>query len=266
MTFDEISDIHENFYVPLLFKTQKDFINTIFKDHIFGDYLIIAGDLSETVSRVKSFLENLEEETPYKKIFYVPGNHDLYEEVGLLYLEDKYEALKEAIKPLKKAEFLDGEIHEIEGIKLSGLGMFYDTAYLESRQPHLGKHAISGEFMNLWFNFMLDSRKTNSDPLHFSALQKEKLEKIAGNVELFISHVTPVYIDRYFNEKYRGSITNTFFSFDGLKYLEKGNIKYWVYGHTHDPFEGEIYNTKLICNPLGYPGENSKIKIKKIIF
>jgi predicted phosphodiesterase len=35
-----------------------------------------------------------------------------------------------------------------------------------------------------------------------------------------------------------------------------GTIKYWVFGHTHDPIEYEIDNVKFLCNPLGYPNES----------
>ena len=101
--------------------------------------------------------------------------------------------------------------------------------------------------------------------MHFSAFYKEKLDIISEEkIDIFVSHFTPVVIDKFFAPQYRGSWTNTLFSFGGLDILKKGNIKNWIYGHTHTPFQGEIYETKLWCNPLGYPGENGIIEIKRI--
>ena len=29
----------------------------------------------------------------------------------------------------------------------------------------------------------------------------------------------------------------------------------WIHGHTHDAFDYEIYGTRVVCNPRGYPEE-----------
>ena len=33
-------------------------------------------------------------------------------------------------------------------------------------------------------------------------------------------------------------------------------IKAWLYGHTHRPSKQVIKGIHLLCNPIGYPGEN----------
>ncbi len=30
----------------------------------------------------------------------------------------------------------------------------------------------------------------------------------------------------------------------------------WIHGHTHDPFDYAIHDTRVVCNPRGYPQEN----------
>jgi predicted phosphodiesterase len=38
--------------------------------------------------------------------------------------------------------------------------------------------------------------------------------------------------------------------------LENHQIKLWVHGHTHDPFDYYIGEARIICNPRGYAREN----------
>lgn len=80
-----------------------------------------------------------------------------------------------------------------------------------------------------------------------------------------ITHVNPSFYEEHIDRKYHNNQTNTFFTFDGSKFYKDGTMKYWVFGHTHDPIEYEIDNVKFLCNPLGYPnesgyGENIKMK------
>lgn len=37
--------------------------------------------------------------------------------------------------------------------------------------------------------------------------------------------------------------------------IEKGRPALWIHGHTHDAFDYELYGTKVVCNPRGYPEE-----------
>jgi hypothetical protein len=43
------------------------------------------------------------------------------------------------------------------------------------------------------------------------------------------------------------------------------NIKCWIYGHTHHPSNVIMNNIPFICNPIGYPNENSNIDFEKNI-
>jgi Icc-related predicted phosphoesterase len=30
----------------------------------------------------------------------------------------------------------------------------------------------------------------------------------------------------------------------------------WIHGHTHQPLDYELFGTRVVCNPRGYPGEH----------
>jgi hypothetical protein len=171
--------------------------------------------------------------------------------------------IKKEVNSIKNVTFLDGQIIDLNGIKLSGMPMWYDTSYLKSKYPGYTKEALEKRFIMLWKMYLLDSSRTNSNPINFFEDQKEKLEKVYKDIDIMVSHVNPVNNDHYFNKMYRGEETNTFFCFNGIKYLEEGSIKHWIFGHTHSELEDKIFDVQLHCNPMGYPGENSRHKIKQ---
>jgi Icc-related predicted phosphoesterase len=36
--------------------------------------------------------------------------------------------------------------------------------------------------------------------------------------------------------------------------LDNPQIRVWTHGHTHDPFDYMVGNTRIVCNPRGYKG------------
>jgi Icc-related predicted phosphoesterase len=55
--------------------------------------------------------------------------------------------------------------------------------------------------------------------------------------------------------QFKGSNLNRFFVSDQTRLIEEKKPKLWVYGHTHLPYDGLLGETRLICNPFGYPSE-----------
>ena len=56
--------------------------------------------------------------------------------------------------------------------------------------------------------------------------------------------------------QYKNSQLNRFFVSDQTDLIEQTKPRLWVHGHTHTPFDYTVGNTRVVCNPLGYPGEN----------
>ncbi|MEE9492215.1 MAG: hypothetical protein V3W04_02390 [Gammaproteobacteria bacterium] len=34
--------------------------------------------------------------------------------------------------------------------------------------------------------------------------------------------------------------------------MDKPRVVLWVHGHMHDPFDYDVYGTRVVCNPRGY--------------
>jgi len=97
--------------------------------------------------------------------------------------------------------------------------------------------------------------------MKFFELEKEKLEKIIYNCDVFVSHIGPI-VPKTLKLEYQNPTTG-FYYFDGRKYLENPKApKLWIFGHSHDSYYFKYDNTTLICNPLGYKHEKMNHEIQ----
>ena len=79
--------------------------------------------------------------------------------------------------------------------------------------------------------------------------------KGAGYKVLVISHHSPTL--RSIPEMFFGHRANSAYSTDLDYLLENGNIYYWMYGHHHTAFNTTVGNCQVICNPVGYPRQDT---------
>lgn len=233
-------------------------------------------------------LEYLVSKKMYKKIFVTFGNHDMYlvsnsQRSKYEYSWDKVLELKEICKNIDTVEFLDGNIVEVDGVKIGGCGLWYDGSYAkkvfgynDTRTLQLWKdnmndanliHGRDGNEPGLNSSQgMYSYGKTKSytfDPDLFFLKEKEKLMKIVYDCDIFVSHIGPV-VPPTIRTQYKTPCTG-FYYFDGEHILwDERAPKIWVFGHTHDRYEFKVNNSWLLCNPLGYKSEQTSTEIDVI--
>ena len=44
--------------------------------------------------------------------------------------------------------------------------------------------------------------------------------------------------------------------------IEKHRPELWIHGHTHVPCDYGLFDTRTVCNPGGYPGENRRTEFR----
>ncbi len=269
MIIDILSDLHLDFYfnnnLSLSSEAVKSIFEPIFKDNHkrqCGNILIIAGDIGHYNFQNIEVLKIFQKEY-YKYIVCVLGNHDYYlinNGQKKEYNSNSYNRANEMIKLInsqKNMHCLDGNVIEIDGIKFGGAMGWYSNAYLKEYFPldEIDKNNIN----KLWTNLNNDSQLMygikNYDDLY--KIEYPKLEAVYKKCDVMVTHINPSFKHEHINKAYHNEKSNTFFTFDGHKLLEDGSMKYWVYGHTHDDIEYELYNKKIICNPMGYPAESN---------
>ncbi len=282
--FDFISDIHLDFWVnelnpqkPKFKKEIKKFIEEVLKPKT-NNILILGGDQGHYFNQDSEILIQLL--TYYKHIIIVAGNHDMYllgnsqKKRYLLNSENRLLEMRRFCSEHEGLHYLNGKVIVIDGIRIGGVGMWHDDSYGLSLGEPLGKIHDS------WKTIMNDSNKIYSngkdiynmslpytgyvkmpsfDPVKYFNQEYEKLRKIES-VHIMVTHYGPK-IPKNLPDEYKNIVTS-FFYFDGLTEIERIKPKFWIHGHTHSEID-EIYKgSNIICNPLGYPSENTYNEIQ----
>ncbi|MEN8303739.1 MAG: metallophosphoesterase [Campylobacterota bacterium] len=277
MIIDILSDLHVDFYFrsnkPPREAVEATYSNilTDFETKKVGDVLIVAGDIGHNNEQNISVLKNIKEIFEYKHIIFVLGNHDYY--LIDIHSRSDYngfslnraEEMRQLINDTEGMCCLDGEVVEIDGVRIGGCDGWYDGEYIRKHFNKKSKEYMDGYVSLLWERTMADAHYIfGMDWQGYAKKEKNKIEKIYQDVDVMITHINPSIKKEHTNKIYRDEDTTGYFTFDGSKYLKDGSMKYWVYGHTHIEAEHEIDRVKCICNPMGYPNERNGIKMKSI--
>jgi predicted phosphodiesterase len=269
LKIDILSDTHfDNYFYGKY--TNYDVINfysQIIDFNNCGDVLVIAGDIGHNNSQNIKILKLLKQY--YKNIICVLGNHDYY----LLGKENKSQFknsfervanMRDLINCESGMYCLDGWIVEIDGIKFGGCDGWYNDGYFFRQYP---TETFTRKSTNvMWRNIMNDAEfiygVENFDDIF--QIERPKIEKVFKECDVMITHINPSAKNEYINIRYQNNPTNVFFCFEGEKYLKNGNMKYWIFGHTHEELEYIEHNVHCICNPLGYFNESGNGKFVNI--
>ena len=240
------SDIHLDFWVGFTEEKKEieKFVLEILKPEM-ADVLIIAGDIGHYNFQNAWLIEFL---TNYSKVFVIYGNHDLYlvnerQKEKYTHSFNRLDEFKDMIQKIEGAYFFDGDLIEVDGIKFLGTAGWYDFS--------LGlKYGYSLDFLRkAWEEVMNDSRLIvpKIDPVNLSFLHKERLREKIEKADIVFTHVPPVYV-----ECKNDPVIDSFYSFYGYDLL-KDNVKYWIFGHCHSPYDFYEEMVRFISSPLGYP-------------
>jgi predicted phosphodiesterase len=228
MKFRLLSDLHLEFRT----KEVSSIVSNVkkFNESDKADYLILAGDITNNkhLDSLVKFIKALHED--YIKIFYILGNHELY----FTNSDNTVEMYRNLVKDF--------------------------VVFLENETYDLGKISIAGT--TLWSNvslndyYMLNDKNfiSHDKILETHNKSKEFIKNLPTDKKyIIITHHMPH--KSLIDKKYRKYSSTGFAS--NLDELFKEHILYWCYGHTHTPNRSVINGINFLCNPLGYPGENS---------
>jgi 3',5'-cyclic AMP phosphodiesterase CpdA len=280
MTLSILSDLHLDFHFKSFKQTKEEvqkFFDPIFTPVVEGvkikpsDVLVVAGDLghynTESV-KIIGFLRELY----FEHIVCVLGNHDYYL-INRIAMDDydmnsykRAQEMREMLNAIDGVYCLNGNVIEIEGVRFGGCDSWYDGNYvLHNLNPHFV--TTMDDVRTLWKYVMNDAAYMPNLKLfdELWEIEKPKIEATYQQVDVMITHVSPSIKPEHIPEvHYRKDDSTSFFTFDGEKYVSATTAKMWIYGHTHTANEYEWHGVQMICNPLGYPGENKNIKDKRI--
>ncbi len=222
-----------------------------------GEILILAGDIlcAKYLKRngpLNAVFENFLNECSwnYKHILYVLGNHSFY---GY-----NYEGTKKTIKEHLPSNFhlLDNDTFSYKDWTFIGTTLWTDFRNENSLEMMEAQCVMNDyKMIRIGSNYR---KLTPEDTLRFHKESKayllKQLETLKENV-FVISHHAPSY--QSIAPQFKCSANGAYVSDLDDLILSHPQIKYWCHGHTHSSWDYNIGQCRVICNPVGYPGENS---------
>ena len=222
-----------------------------------GEVLILAGDIL-TAKHLKTggifkkqyltFLDDCSKN--YNHIIWVDGNHHYY---GY-----NYESTSKVIK-----EYLPSNFHYLQNssVLIDGVWFLGCTLWSNFRNENAISMMENQVMMNDYRTIRITEkyRKLNTnDTLDFHKKSVKfldtKLSELHGQKVVVVSHHSPTL--RSIPERFKTYDYGGYYS--DLEWLiEKHNPILMCHGHTHSFFDYQINNTRILCNPLGYPGETT---------
>lgn len=206
------------------------------------DLLVVAGDWY-TVSRNSDLLV-MRLLDAYQRVLLVPGNHDFWKVTP----ERAAEVMLDAAGPVAETRvFVCPEPRKLEiaGQKFIAGTMWY-------RQPTRDQQKD-----------FIDFRQTFAEREWFFEQQKKFADLLYEGYDngngpglqdtVVVTHHLPH--PNSTPPQFRGSPTDHFFMCNMAGAIEERKPKLWMHGHTHSPCDYVVGQTRVVCNPRGYPFE-----------
>ncbi len=229
------SDIHSNFGKPHV----REFPVV---DDVDG--IIIAGDIGQANynyirESIGWFSDN------YNHVVAIPGNHDYYDQKSFPETFDKFSRINDSYS---NVDFF-GYPGSVDSIKIGDTTVWGNTLWFPDHRAsdkYLKYASQLNDFSCIW-GFVPWVYEENARAIEiFSNI---------GEGDVVISHHAPswrsVYID------YVGDWFCNFYVTDIEDIIVERKPKIWIHGHMHDSVKYEIGETKVFCNPFGYPNQRT---------
>lgn len=253
-------------------------------------------------SRYHTFFQQCTQE--FKHVIYVAGNHEHYHGD----FKYSIPTLKTRLGYLKNLHILDKETFELDDVVFAGGTLWTDMNQEDPLTLHNISRMMNDfriiQNSNREVSFRSETFAENPDgtgylrdangqlvvekvefktrPARFSPedavvdhkemlafLEKAYADMPPWKTMVVVGHHTPSHQschpyykdDREMNGGYHSDLT-------GFIY-ERPGIKLWTHGHTHEVFDYNIGNTRVICNPRGYIGheataDNFELKVVEV--
>ncbi len=221
-----------------------------------ADVCLCAGDILDG-GVIASILWLGENVAPHMPVIFVPGNHEYYRGALKEGLDSGYK-LAEAYGDVF---LLNGDSAVLDGYRFIGTTLWTD--FNLHNDPRMAM-AIAKDELNDYRSIKLSKtpfrRFTPQDSRHLHNMAAVEIDNVyksqPNRPTVIISHHAPslMSVPRLF---LTDGLTPSFASRFEDRILSYEPLL-WVHGHIHSPCDYMIGKTRVVCNPLGYPGEASR--------
>lgn len=257
-----------------------EFADVMIKNNTGADVLILSGDIlvaedlrnqpvslawsdlptdghgrAKRTMRYRDFLQRVSFQFPH--VIYVMGNHEHYHG----HFDKSVEYIRDTINYLNiyNIHVLDRDTKKIDDVTFVGGTMWTNCNNGDPLTQYHLEHSMTDfrviRIKNEGFRKFLPKRTIEEfyKTRDYIGLVVDELK---DQKVVVCTHHAPSTLS--IHEKYKNdTLMNGGYSSDMSEFiLDRPQIKVWTHGHMHDCFDYQIGDTRVVCNPHGYPGEN----------
>jgi predicted phosphodiesterase len=189
-------------------------------------------------------------------VIYVPGNHEFY---GAS-LSGTLSALRQGARG-SNIHVLDRDAICIDGVRFLGCTLWTDFRLFPTEQMRAASIAEACQSVRDFSRITTGDVADAGDVLFSPAMSrrifdqsvawlKTKFSQPFNGSTVVVTHHAPSRGS--INPKYAGSLLNASFVSDLEAQIARWQPALWVHGHTHDSYDYQLGNTRVVCNPRGY--------------
>ena len=239
-TIAVVSDIHLEFrdygYILPSVENESDTI------------LVLAGDISpaKTVHLHTDFFNDCVDR--FKDVIYIMGNHEHY---GGNFTET-YDHIRKFLP--EDIHFINNDWVIIDGVKFvcgTMWSLIPDEDYAYVKQ-NLSDYYVISNFDRKFIPF--------DSSIEFNKFIKFLLNEVNPDEKtVVVTHHAPSY--KSVADMYLGDRLNCAFSSNCDDLIGELKPNVWIHGHHHSSSYYMLHDTRVICNPVGYPNENNEFNM-----
>jgi Calcineurin-like phosphoesterase len=263
-----ISDLHlEHSKPPVLTNTGSDVLilggDIALAQHIYrhprGD-LPNNAENAHKAQRYRDFFQHVNDN--WAHVIYVAGNHEHYSGRW----DRTVPVLREELAHYPRIHFCDQDRVVIDDVVFLGVSLWTDfnggdrVDMLAMRDLMNDYHQITEMQNRNGTDVYHKLRPETTYHKHHSDLEWLRVQlSLDKRKTVVVGHHCPSFQSvhhSYQQPRYR-TMNGAFASNLDEFILDHPHVALWTHGHTHHVFEYAIGNTRVVCNPHGYPGEHT---------
>jgi predicted phosphodiesterase len=248
MKIQVISDLH----------TEMDYYKV--KVHKDADVIVLAGDIfchGKNPDGLISIVIDIRRQSSIP-IVYITGNHEYY----FSNFGDTHAAIEAVADEVKDFYFLNNNSVEINGVKFIGSTLWsnFDLANDEHDINLVGRCINDFVYID-----GIDGPFTTDECISLNKRARrylyDELHKPFDGKKVMIVHHCPSPLS--IHPKFENSPINCYFACSCCHLIALSDL--CIHGHTHESFDYELNDTRVVCNPRDYYSGNNKFDGKLVV-
>lgn len=220
-----------------------------------ADVCVVAGDIhARGPDRSVRWLA--EHVCPHMPVVFVCGNHEFYQ---ASIVEGIYRGAQ-AASAVPNLHFMENGFVEIGDVMFAGAVLWTDFEVMGSMRFAMEyAEEVLNDYTLIAYTKkpFVRMKAVHSTRIHFESRRvlADFLDRNRGRRTVVVSHHAPSR--RSIAPQFASDITSAAFASDLEPLILERGPTLWIHGHVHHPCDYVVGSTRILCNPRGYPDEQS---------